>query len=764
MSKSVLLKIALLFYFLNVSNSAHSQTVNWNDTLQSILSSKINDSSKVAALGIKIIYLVSNSKPEMKLFLKSMEDLASKSRNPNILAELYYSKAVVWNYTVPVETIFGYIDSCLYYAQNAKNIQFQIRSYRLKGQYLERNGQFEESQILLEKALALCKNVNLPFESFRTNLALSVLFEKQLKFESSIHYALQAADIADKNGLSTSLSSVYLRLARGYQRIGDNENALIYYNKTEAYGLKHHLSILSELYSSIGNFYHTNKVYDKAFTAYFKSDSAMKAQNNFNEAISVYSNLATLYTLKMELDSARIYFEKSIQFAEEKNYRFLGRIYLNYSSFLLKKKEYEEALKYADKAIEEIKNKNDKEALSEALQAKAEALVNLKKLDQAISEYQSSLTAKDSINEILKNESLGELLSKYEAKKKENEIAKLNSDKQIQKLQLEKQKAEILGNVHLAKQKQQEIDLLNQKQLIQELKLSQQKEALALKELETEAKDRKIIIAEQEKLLVEKEIIQQKFSKKIMLSGFIVLLLFILLGFNNYRINTHRKNDKEKYQLQNQLIQMKLEALRSQMNPHFIFNALNSINRYIIRNNKETASEYLIKFSKLIRSILENSKLKEIPLEKEIEAIQLYVDLELLRFDNKFDFQVRIDESINRENTHIPPLILQPFVENAIWHGLMKKKGRGQITIDIKAKNSDILFVAIEDNGVGRESANEQNTVLHEKGKSFGMQITADRINALNKKDNNIKIVDLYDSEKKAAGTRVEFELSTQAA
>jgi hypothetical protein len=259
-------------------------------------------------------------------------------------------------------------------------------------------------------------------------------------------------------------------------------------------------------------------------------------------------------------------------------------------------------------------------------------------------------------------------------KKKENEIAKLNSDKQIQKLQLEKQKAEILGNLHLAKQKQQEIDLLNQKQLIQELKLSQQKEALALKELETEAKDRKIIIAEQEKLLIEKEMIQQKFSNKIMISGFIILLLFIILGFNNYRINTHRKNDKEKYQLQNQLIQMKLEALRSQMNPHFIFNALNSINRYIIRNNKETASEYLIKFSKLIRSILENSKLKEIPLEKEIEAIQLYVDLELLRFDNKFDFQVRIDESINRENTQIPPLILQPFVENAIWHGLMKKK------------------------------------------------------------------------------------------
>ena len=104
MNKSVLLKIALLFYFLHVQTSAFSQTVNWNDSLQTILSSKINDSSKVAELGKIIIYLVTNSKPESKVFLKSMEDIASKSKNPNLLAELYYSKAVVWNISVPTET------------------------------------------------------------------------------------------------------------------------------------------------------------------------------------------------------------------------------------------------------------------------------------------------------------------------------------------------------------------------------------------------------------------------------------------------------------------------------------------------------------------------------------------------------------------------------------------------------------------------------------------------------------------------------------
>lgn len=763
MRKSKLLKIALFYFLFHIQTTALSQTVNWNDTLRSILSSKSIDSSKVAELGKKIIYFVTNSKPEAKVFLKSMEDLASKSKNPNILAELYYSKTIVWNYTIPIETIYGYIDSCLLFAQKANNLQFQIRAYRMKGQYLEKNKQYEESKVQLEKSLALCKTSNIPFESYRTNLALANLYDNQLKFETAIDYTLQAAEIADKNNMSTT-ASIYLRLANGYQRIGNNENALIYLNKSEALSLKHHESLLPEVYATLGNFYQTNKDYDRASTAYFKTDSVMKAHNNFFQAISVYSNLASLFTLKGELDTAQHYFEKSVNFAEENNNQFLGRIYLNYATFLINKKEFELALTYAEKAITEIINKNDKDALSGAMEVKAKALVHLKQLDQAILEYQNSLSVKDSINEILKNESLGELLAKYETKKKENEIAKLISDKQIQKLQLEKQKAELAGKELLAKQKQQEIDLLNQKQEIQELKLSQQKEAIALQMLESETKDRKIKIAEQENQIKEREINQQKFIKNIIIVGFIVLFLFILLLFNNYRVRMHRKNDKEKYLLQNQLIEMKLEALRSQMNPHFIFNALNSINRYIIRNSKETASEYLIKFSKLVRSILENSKSKTITLEKEIEAVKLYVDLELLRFDNKFDFKVNIDESINKEASQIPPLVLQPFVENAIWHGLMKKMDRGQITIDIKSKDINTLFIAIEDNGVGREAANQNNSTLHEKGKSFGMQITEERINALNNKKNTIKIIDLYDSEKNALGTRVEFELATLAA
>jgi hypothetical protein len=764
MNKIKILTLLAFLVFLFPMTSAFGQNVNWNDTLQSILQSKVNDSLKVAELGKKILVLVNNKKPEAPNFLAAMETIAKKNKKAILLAELYYFKAVVGGMATPSELYFAYLDSCLDFALEAKSTLFQIRSHRMKGQYRLKLNQVEESRPDLEKAMELCNQGNYPFDTYRTLIVMGTLYERLSDFKTSLNYSLQAAETADKNNLNIAISTLYLLIANGYERVGDATNALLYFKKAEENALSRQQSLLSNVYTNLGNFHQTQKNNDLAFEAYFKGDSVMNAQNNFENALSIYSNLATLFTLKGDLDTAQYYFEKSIQFAEDINYQFKGRIYSNYSTFLNNKKEFALALEYAEKAIAEIKDKNDIDVLPGALEVKAQALVNLKKLDNAIEVYQSSLAAKDSIHELQKKESLGELLAKYESDKKENEIAKLNSDKQIQKLQLEKQKAEIAGKELLAKQKQQEIDLLNQKQEIQELKLSQQKEAIAIQMLESESKDRQIKIAEQENQIKEREITQQKFAKNMLLVGSIVLFLLIFLLFNNYRIQTHRKNDKEKYLLQNQLVEMKLEALRSQMNPHFIFNALNSINRYIIRNSKETASEYLIKFSKLVRSILENSKSRSITLEQEIEAVQLYVELELLRFDNKFDFQVNIDSSINKETSKIPPLVLQPFVENAIWHGLMKKSDRGQITIDIKSKNPNTLFISIEDNGVGREAANKNKSSLHEKGKSFGMQITQERINALNDKKNTIKIIDLYDAEKNALGTRVEFELSILAA
>lgn len=142
------------------------------------------------------------------------------------------------------------------------------------------------------------------------------------------------------------------------------------------------------------------------------------------------------------------------------------------------------------------------------------------------------------------------------------------------------------------------------------------------------------------------------------------------------------------------------------MNPHFIFNSLNSINKYIWANDQRKASEYLTRFSKLIRLILENSRHQAIALDKDLEGLELYMQMESLRFEQHFEYHVELSDTIEAESILIPPLLLQPFVENSIWHGLMPKETAGTITIKISVQEEN-LHCMIEDNGIGRLKAAE---------------------------------------------------------
>ena len=136
-----------------------------------------------------------------------------------------------------------------------------------------------------------------------------------------------------------------------------------------------------------------------------------------------------------------------------------------------------------------------------------------------------------------------------------------------------------------------------------------------------------------------------------------------------------------------------MQALRAQMNPHFIFNSLNSINRFILQNNKAQASEYLTKFSRLVRMILQNSQASYITLESELDALKLYLELEALRFDHRFAYKVNVSKDLDIEVLKVPPLIIQPYAENAIWHGLMHKEEKGNLEIDILMEGDHITYV-----------------------------------------------------------------------
>lgn len=231
----------------------------------------------------------------------------------------------------------------------------------------------------------------------------------------------------------------------------------------------------------------------------------------------------------------------------------------------------------------------------------------------------------------------------------------------------------------------------------------------------------------------------------------------LIYGLYRFRIGSIEKEEKLKTEFNRQLTEMRMEALRAQMNPHFIFNCLNSINRYIIKSDIKTASLYITRFAKLIRLILDNSEHKNVVLTNEIEALKLYIEMEALRFDNKFTFTVQVDENVETDNVEVPPLIIQPYVENAIWHGLLQKESGGHLSVAISQKQ-DLLICTISDNGIGRQKAMEYKSKNAPTRKSVGMKLTEERLNILSSAGSyggTQEIIDLHDKEGNPSGTTV---------
>ncbi|MBK8504029.1 MAG: histidine kinase [Saprospiraceae bacterium] len=231
-------------------------------------------------------------------------------------------------------------------------------------------------------------------------------------------------------------------------------------------------------------------------------------------------------------------------------------------------------------------------------------------------------------------------------------------------------------------------------------------------------------------------------------------------------VEVNRIKENIQIQYDNLLLKQKasdleMQALRAQMNPHFIFNSLNSINNFILRNEKQQASDYLVKFSKLIRLILENSALHVVSLAQELDTLRLYIELESLRFQHSFNYQLIISDDLDTLSIKVPPLILQPFVENAIHHGLLPKERPGHLKIII-AEEENRLMLSIEDDGIGRYNSSLLSSHMILKHKPMGMKVTRERIKLLGldrPEGARIETHDLTDSEGRSSGTEIMINI-----
>ena len=240
-------------------------------------------------------------------------------------------------------------------------------------------------------------------------------------------------------------------------------------------------------------------------------------------------------------------------------------------------------------------------------------------------------------------------------------------------------------------------------------------------------------------------------------------LLTLFVAFLIYKSFEARKIKNES-QYKQRIAETEMQALQAQMNPHFFFNSLNSIENFIMQNEKKLASDYLNKFARFIRGILDSSNNALIEINKDLQSLQLYIDLEQLRFNNKFSYCCQVCPQLNDGEYHVPALLVQPFLENAINHGIgPSERNDLKICLQVKLVNNMIHYT-IEDNGIGRDQSKIYNALNKPFHKSFGMKLTQDRINIFNQEtgsSSSVKITDLFDENNQPAGTRIEFALKS---
>lgn len=562
------------------------------------------------------------------------------------------------------------------------------------------------------------------------------------KANEAIPYYYKALSLSNRMKQQNLSYEVYRRLGRFYYRNSNFQDALVYHNKAVLIysGQKNNREFLA-IYLRIGIIYLDLKNYDQVFKTYNTIEKILAENGDIPEtSYSLYNNLAVACTELNRLDEAEKYLKKGYEVALKSGDSIkISRIMTNKGTVQLKRKNYSGALEMYQKALGiDSRLAQRKAGIVENEIYIGETYFMLKDFDKAISilekAYQTTrrhgfLTLQSRAAVMLKDiyKAKGDFKRAYEFQDAYFYIK------------------DSLYNL----QKQEEIF----KQSIKfefEKKISEDSARFAI---------------EQSRLKTELNLSEEKEKKRRLIYLGLITLLIIVVVSVLYFLKQKRKN--QQMELEKKLSEARMNALLLQMNPHFVFNSINSVMVLIQNHEKDEALKYLTKFSRVLRLILEGSTKQSVSLKDEINLIQLYVELEQLRFPNSFEFELIIDKEVDAVNTEIPFMVIQPFVENAILHGLQNKLNlqkeagkafKGKLKIGFK-QIGDKIICEVEDNGIGRKKASEIKESSLIKNQSLGIKVSKERLNLLSNMSCEISYVDLTDELEMPAGTKAIIQL-----
>ncbi len=579
----------------------------------------------------------------------------------------------------------------------------------------------------------------------------------------SLKYSTMACEYSKETGNVRGVARALLMMGNGESTAGNYSKAIDYQQQAlHIFKSIMDTAAMGITYNNLGINYHNLGLYSTAIDQYQSSYSIAKNLSNDVGLFYSLNNIGTIYEDWGKNDLALEHYQSALQFAQKINNKNYEAIALhNIGVAKSKLGNYEMALEYLNNSLVLRNELNDHEGIFKTLINLGEIQLKINHVTEAIARFHHALSNsiedgnKVNIAEaslklgksyLLTNEyeKAGPLLEKAMKLSKDagetkylHESYKSLSDYCALKNDFENAYKYYLEHTILK-------DSIFNRDSRREISEMQTLYELDKKEKEIEIQNLKIG--------------RQKAGYYYTISGVILFLFLAVLLFNRYKL----KQKHFRTELEKKNIDIEQRLLRTQMNPHFIFNSLNSINSYISDNNSDAAQSYLTKFARLMRYILENSRKAFVPVADEVNTLRLNMELEQMRFNHKFDFEISIDENIDAESTFIPPMLIQPFVENAIIHGLSPKSGHGKLNIGLTLENN-LIHCLIEDDGIGRQQAIKiKEKSGRTKHQSLGMQVTKERLEILNERSKDeirFEITDLMNDTGVPSGTRVEMTI-----
>lgn len=599
-------------------------------------------------------------------------------------------------------------------------IKYLSIAFNNEGAFYVYTEEFEKAILLYKKSLQITTKINYDYGSALALQNIGTAFDYQGKLDSTLIYMKKAYFYAKRSNNKSSLAYILTDLGFVHNNLGNNALAIKY--NLEALPLFEKMNDLDGLertYFALGRIFDNQNDFETSTSYYEKCLQIDRKTNNNERLILVLNSLSSSNIKRKELNIALQFNNQAFEIASKlNNTDLIAASFKNYGDIYFEKQNFIEANNNYVKAHEIYKKLNSDNFISKTAIKIATSYYKLNKLDKA----------------------------------KEYGLLGFNLTKKTNYKSDEKDAAEILSDIY-SKQNDYK-NAFNFKKIasdIGEKIYFDESKDIALKatyQYETEKKEAKINELNQKKKIAE----LQSNKKTILINSFIIsfLALAIIAYFLFSRFKTQKKNElletklaeaQKRLEAEKKATESELKALKSQMNPHFIFNALNSIQEQFMYGDKLKGNEQLSNFTYLTRQILEVSGKKQITIATEVDILTKYLDLEKMRFAKDFEYKISIAQTLDEDYHKLPPMLLQPFIENSIKHGLMHKKGLKTLTIDFDlSTNEEYLICTILDNGIGRKKSAEIKAANQVKHNSFSTQSIEERLLLLNE---NLQLKDL---------------------